>query len=185
MKYFLICIGTLLVMGCLENAREQKEVIDIARSEMAPEKKSIKINIPAYINETGTSDSKYNMFYIFDNGCSFCISQFIEIVNKFQSLKGENSDKTRYFFIAINKDTAKIRYYLDKYNISLTKNQYLLPDKDNEFVKKNPAITGKNEVNYILADSSYYPIVLGDPFYDFNSRSAYDSLGILKRNSAK
>lgn len=141
--------------------------------------------MPAYIKEVGGGPSKYNVFYVFDNGCSFCITKFIEVVQDFQMYKGENFDKTRYYFIAINKDTSKIRYYLDKYKISLSKNQYLLPDKDNEFDKLNPGIAKAGETSYILADSACFPIVLEDPFYDFNSRDIYDSLGILKKHSGK
>jgi hypothetical protein len=174
-----------MLLSCHDDIQEKQAKLIVARAETPLEKKNIKINIPTYFHGIGGGSSQYNMFYVFDNGCSFCVSKFIEVVHDFQSFKGNNFNNTRYFFIAINKDTSAIRYYLDKYNIILSKNQYLLPDKNNEFVKLNSGIAATNEVSYILTDSTYQTIILGDPFSDFNSRDTYDSLGILKRQAGK
>lgn len=186
MKFTFLFFNILLVISCNENSGKEKNAIEVLRTEIPPELKHVKINIPNHmISPIKNHPSKYNVFYIFDNGCSSCISQFIEVVNNFQALQGKKFSNTSYFFITTNKDTANIRYYMNKYQILLTPNQHLLADKEYTFQKLNSAVLGNKEVNYILTDTLYHPISLGDPFSDFNSRTVYDSLEILTSHPAQ
>ena len=183
MKLLIIILAVMASMGCNSNAQQKQDAFNLEASRNASSRQHVKINLPPYISKLNKEAGRYNIFYVFDNTCSICISSIIETINKFKTMKGARFDNTEYFFIAINKDTANIRYYLDKYKIDLAKNQCLVMDKTNEFAKLNPTAVGKEGVNYILTDSIYNTITTGDPFMDFGVRDTYDSLQILNKSS--
>ncbi|WP_126246222.1 hypothetical protein [Chitinophaga rhizosphaerae] len=122
---------------------------------------------------------KYNVFYSFNGECSSCVVPLLDFLNRSREGKGPAADSTAYHFFVLGRDTVLVKYYLNRYKMQLSANQYLVTDKERAIEKLNPGILVTDATNVILTDGADNILAVENPFSSQPSMQVYDSIGIF------
>lgn len=137
--------------------------------------KGLEIEFTDNISKPGKDSLK--LIYAFDGNCSACILDFIQWLKQWNN----NSDnEIKCYFISSSNDVEHIEYYIDKFDVEILQNQYLIADSSRLFFDKNKLI---NSYPYpILLDTNNRIITSKDPFESRKIRKTYNLYGLIKNH---
>jgi len=113
------------------------------------------------------------IFSDIDGDCTTCIVNLLEARNKIIHI-----NEIAYIYLIKGDDLTIINYYLNLFNITLSNNELLIPDKNNEFQIFNQFHNG-NQVIY-LTDNKYN-VLASSNIYDLSKVELYIKNNILKK----
>jgi hypothetical protein len=131
-------------------------------------------------NKIGTEPniSEYTVIVYFNGACSICIVACTDWIKKMERLKTNKNIK--YLFIAKSPDLFLSEYYMDEFNVKFETNEYLLLDKNENFVKYNSLI-GIKDNDVLLLDNYYTVITVGNPFESKDIFDVYLKKGVFSK----
>ncbi len=174
----------LMLFGCtLKSNTGEDTPKEIKRSKVMEGVK--KIIIPNHLIPVFDTTAKYNIFYLFNGGCSTCVISLMEAIKSISVNQGIEAKQTRIYFIDTNNNTASVRFFLDKYNIIIGDNQYIVADPNSEFVNFNNITIQPDGTSVTLADELLLVKEERNPFSDDNAMALYRSLGIFSKETQK
>ena len=168
-----ICVLLIAIFSCFDTRKKSIEGKTVNQIDDISDKLvGKKVIIPKSISFDRTS--AYLVLVFFDGNCSQCIGEtlnWIEINNK--SMKSG----VNYLFLSNSNDTYEIELHMKKFNILLTKNEYLIADVKGFFMKKNQFLDTYK--NILLLNKENIIISSKDPFESEIAMNIYKKYGIF------
>jgi hypothetical protein len=127
-------------------------------------------------DNTNTScKDNIKLIYSFDGNCSACILDFIQWLKQWNNY---SNNEIKCYFISKSRDIYHVEYYLDKFEVKLSQNQYLTADSSKIFWKNNELIDSYQ--NPLLLDKNNRILTSKNPFESRSARRIYKSYGLTQ-----